>query len=104
MYELTKILFKGNLKEAEDFIREELNKSALENYGDIFSDYFNLFISLDECMKPEEYPDFLGTVKASVSVVLKKAYRNRDRETVEKIKEILDIISDFTGEKTDDLF
>jgi len=87
MREIEKVLFRGELKRLDGLIRDCLNRAGKLNYGDIFSEHFSMMKGLQECMRPEEYINLLRIAEASLTVTLKKAYRERDLEAVKEIKE-----------------
>ncbi|WP_457644706.1 hypothetical protein [Persephonella sp.] len=103
MREIEKVLFKGEINKVDSLIKDCLNEVGKLRYGDIFIEYFKMMKGLQECMRPEEYINILQIVEASLTVTLKKAYRERDIEAVKEIKELLQIVKDFNVGDIDDI-
>ena len=93
MEKIIKLLFRGDIEGAVKLIAD-----LLGDYGVDFVDYLELMDGLSRSFNPESYPDPLGTVKASLIAVMKKAYKRRDSERVKLIKDIIQIIKDFEVE------
>ncbi len=104
MREIEKVLFRGELDKLVDTIKSCLDNTGCSGYGDIFSEYFNMMKGLQECMRPEEYINILHIVESSLTVVLKRAYKERNIHAVREIKEILQIVKDFNRGEDYDLF
>ena len=92
-----KAVLEGNLDKAVEIAGE-----LLEDYREDFFNYYNLISELSKVFNPEVYYDKAGNLKSSLIAVMKKAYKNRDFETVSLIKEIIQILEDF--EVKDDIY
>ncbi|WP_456384603.1 hypothetical protein [Persephonella sp.] len=88
-----KALFKGQLNTATEILRE-----GLGDYGEDFYSYYTLMKGLHSGLNPESYLNTAGLIKASLTAILKKAYRNRDIKMAKQIKELIRIINDFEVE------
>ena len=90
MERISKFLFRGDIEGAVKLIAD-----LLGDYGVDFVNYLELMEGLSRPFNPESYYDPLGTVKASLIAVMKKAYKRRDYKKTRIIKDIIQIIKDF---------